>query len=89
MILKKPDANTIKNSQQYNDWGIKLDNLVDGHLKKIQKDNFLDDIPIIQPSNTRITNSTNQLDFLSGDLMPISTPNMNMDMNKQQNNQQD
>ena len=87
MILKKPDANTIKNSQQYNDWGIKLDNLVDGHLKKIQKDNFLDDIPIIQPSHTRINNSTNQLDFLSGDLMPTSTLNMNM--NKQQNNQQD
>ncbi len=89
MILKKPDANTIKNSQQYNDWGIKLDNLVDGHLKKIQKDNFLDDIPIIQPSNTRINNSTNQLDFLSGDLIPTSTSNMNMNINKQQNNQQD
>lgn len=76
MILKKPDANSIKKSEDYNDWGVKLDNLLDGHLKKIQKDNFLDDIPIA-PTSTRNMNSTNhqQIDFLTGDLIPtIPTP---------------
>jgi hypothetical protein len=44
MILKKPDQN-IK-VQNNNDWGVKLDNILDGHLKKLQRDNFLDDIPV-------------------------------------------
>lgn len=79
MILKKPDANTIKKNEEYNDWGVKLDNLLDGHLKKIQKDNFLDDIPII-PTSARSSSNTNQLDFLTGDLIqttPTITNNTN------------
>ena len=50
MILAKPDAMNMKKSSS-NQWGVKLENLVDGHLKKIQKDNFLDDLPIYTTSN--------------------------------------
>lgn len=50
MILAKPDAMNMKKSSS-NQWGVKLENLVDGHLKKIQKDNFLDDLPIYTTNN--------------------------------------
>jgi hypothetical protein len=33
---------------------MKLDNILDGHLKKLQKDNFLDDIPVALNTNHRM-----------------------------------
>ena len=47
----------------------KMENLVEGHLMKIQKDDFLDDLPITSPTFSRQTNEKKKLtqDFLSDD----------------------
>lgn len=64
MIIKKPDLTKVNKQERGNQWGAKLEHLVDDHLKKIQKDNFLDDLPI----NFVDINNTSQptVDFLSG-----------------------
>ena len=43
-----------------------MDNLVEGHLLKIQKDDLLDDLPITSPTNMQRPKSS-VMDFLSDD----------------------
>lgn len=48
LILQKPSTapTTTKQRKESEEWGAKLENLCDDHLKKMQRDNFLDDIPV-------------------------------------------
>ena len=50
-------------------WMNKMDHLVEGHLIKIQKDDFLDDLPITSPTNLGNSNQRKYFtkDFLSDD----------------------
>ena len=68
VLLIHPDMNKQGPGSMGNkegDWHNKMDHLLDGHLRKIQKDDLLDDLPIDMPIAANRTTPTYTFDFLS------------------------
>lgn len=57
----------VRDEGKGDQWGAKLEDLCDGHLKKMQKANLLDDLPVGYGAGGGGRNGAGYFDFMTGE----------------------